>query len=317
MCNHREVARPSPQTNRVVALVEILSARPNESLTLAEVTRRLGVNKSTCYSMLQALTEVGWLLRDPFHKTYRLGPALVAVGRAASSGFPALDFVRPAMIELSRGVGSHCVALAVAAEHVTVVDQVRDVRAVGAPIGHGYIPLRPPFGAAVAAWSPPEVAQRWLSLAPPGTADRYAAALEVVRRRGFVVELAEPSWTPPTHGTSLPEVVEQLARLLPPDVLPLEINGRPVLRRRRDQRRRRDPCGSGRPRRVVDGVPRPAHRGRGRGGGPPPPIGHRAWSPRRWPGAARERGQYGATRSGGHVYDRSPRGENQPQGVVT
>ena len=223
MCNHMKVARPSPQTNRVVALVEILSARPNESLTLAELTRRLGVNKSTCYSMLQALTEVGWLLRDPFHKTYRLGPALVAVGRAASSGFPALDFVRPAMIELSRGVGSHCVALSVAPEHVTVVDQVRDVRAVGAPIGHGYIPLRPPFGAAVAAWSLPAVAQRWLSLAPPGTADRYAAALDVVRQRGFVVELAEPSWTPPTYGTSLPEVVEQLARLLPPEVLPLEL----------------------------------------------------------------------------------------------
>jgi DNA-binding IclR family transcriptional regulator len=58
MCNHRRVARPSPQTNRVVALVEILAARPNEALTLADVTRRLGVNKSTCYSMLQALTEV-------------------------------------------------------------------------------------------------------------------------------------------------------------------------------------------------------------------------------------------------------------------
>jgi DNA-binding IclR family transcriptional regulator len=208
----------------VVALVEILAARPNEALTLADVTRRLGVNKSTCYSMLQALTEVGWLLRDPFGKTYRLGPALVAVGRAASSGFPALDFVRPAMIELSRGLGSHCVALAVAPDHVTVVDQVRDVRAVGAPIGHGYIPLRPPFGAAVAAWSPPAVAERWLSLAPPGTSDRYAAALEVVRRRGFVVELAEPSWTPPTNPTSLPEVVEQLARLLSPDVLPTALS---------------------------------------------------------------------------------------------
>jgi DNA-binding IclR family transcriptional regulator len=208
----------------VVALVEILAARPNETLTLAEITRRLGVNKSTCYSMLRALTEVGWLLRDPFHKTYRLGPALVSIGRSASSGFPALDFVRPAMIELSRAVGSHCVALSVAPEHVTVVDQVRDVRAVGAPIGHGYIPLRPPFGAAVAAWSGPEATQRWLSLAPSGTAERYAAALEVVRRRGFVVELAEPAWTPPVHGTSLPEVVEELARLLPPDVLPLELD---------------------------------------------------------------------------------------------
>jgi hypothetical protein len=37
------------------------------------------------------------------------------------------------------------------------------------------------------------------------------------------VELAEPSWTPPTRGASLPEVVEELARLLPPDVLPLEL----------------------------------------------------------------------------------------------
>jgi DNA-binding IclR family transcriptional regulator len=223
MCNHDEVARPSPQTNRAVALVEILAARPNEALSLAEVTRRLGVNKSTCYSMLQALAEVGWLLRDPFSKTYRLGPALVAIGRAAATGFPALDFVRPAMVELSRSLGSHCVALAVAPDHVTVVDQVRDLRAVGAPIGHGYIPLRPPFGAAVAAWSQPDVARRWLGLAPAGTAARYTAALDVVRRRGYVVELAEPSWTPPTQGVSLPEVVEQLARLLPPEVLPVEL----------------------------------------------------------------------------------------------
>jgi DNA-binding IclR family transcriptional regulator len=37
------------------------------------------------------------------------------------------------------------------------------------------------------------------------------------------VELAEPSWSPPTNPTSLPEVVEQLARLLSPDVLPLEL----------------------------------------------------------------------------------------------
>jgi DNA-binding IclR family transcriptional regulator len=128
------------------------------------------------------------------------------------------------MIELSLSVGSHCVALAVAPDHVTVVDQVRDVRAVGAPIGHGDIPLRPPFGAAVAAWSSDEAAQRWLKLAPAGTQERYASALEAVRRRGYVVELAEPTWTPPTDGASLSEVVERLALLLPPDVLPLELD---------------------------------------------------------------------------------------------
>jgi DNA-binding IclR family transcriptional regulator len=222
MCNHGSMPRPSPQTDRVVALIDLFADRP-EALTLAEITRRLGVNKSTCYSMLSALTTAGWLLRDPYQKTYRLGPALIAVGRASASGFPALEFVRPAMIDLSRSVGSHCVALSVSSDHVTVVDQVRDVRAVGAPIGHGHIPLRPPFGAAVAAWSGPDVAGRWLDLAPSGTRHRYATALAEVRRRGYVVELAQASWDPPMRVTSLPEAVERLALVLTPDVLPVEL----------------------------------------------------------------------------------------------
>ena len=217
------MTRPSPGSERVVALVDILTARPDEALTLAEITRRLGVNKSTCHSMLRALTEAGWLLRDPYQKTYRLGPTLVSVGRAAASGFPALEFVRPAMIELSRYARSHCVALAVAPEHVTVVDQVRDVRAQGAPIGHGFIPLHPPFGAAVAAWSGPEGERRWLDLAPPASAERYAKALDAIRSRGYVIELAEPPLAAPSDGAPLPQVVQRLARALTPDVLPLEV----------------------------------------------------------------------------------------------
>ena len=224
MCNYEVMVRPSPQTTRLVALMEILAARPDAALTLAEITRRLGVNKSSAYSMLSALTEAGWLLRDPFRKTYRLGPALVAVGRAASSGFPALEFIRPAMTELGRNVGSHCVAFSVASDHVMMVDQVRDLRAPGAPIGHGFIPLRPPFGAAVAAWACPATARRWLELAPPGTTERYAAALDEIRRRGYVVELAEAPFLEPAEGASLPEVVERLARVLTPEVLPLELD---------------------------------------------------------------------------------------------
>jgi DNA-binding IclR family transcriptional regulator len=217
------VVRPSPGSDRVVALIDILSARPGEALTLAEITRRIGVNKSTCYSILRALTDAGWLLRDPFQKTYRLGPALVAVGRAAATGFPALEFIRPAMVELSRTFASHCVAFTVAPDHVSVVDQVRDVRAVGAPIRHGSIPMHPPFGAAVAAWSGPSAEERWLDLAPPATVERYAEALEVARARGYVVELAYPPLAPPSDGSSLPEVVERLTRTLTPDVLPLSL----------------------------------------------------------------------------------------------
>ena len=78
LCEH--MPRASPQTDRVVAVVELLTAHPGADFTLAELARRLGVSKPTCYPMLAALTRSGWLLRHPTRKTYRLGPALVPAG---------------------------------------------------------------------------------------------------------------------------------------------------------------------------------------------------------------------------------------------
>jgi DNA-binding IclR family transcriptional regulator len=201
LCNHvglaRAVPRPSPQTDRVVAVIELLASRPTQPLSLAAVTRQLGVNKSTCYSMLTALTQSGWLLRDPFRKTYRLGPALAAVSRVASAGFPALDFARSAIETLSRETGANCAALSVADDHVTVVDQVRDLRAIGPGLAiSAPIPLRPPLGTVVVAWSAPEAVERWLARAPEAAHDGLRRALAVARDRGYTVELAA---RPPTR----------------------------------------------------------------------------------------------------------------------
>jgi DNA-binding IclR family transcriptional regulator len=185
------VPRPSPQTDRVVAVVELLASRPNQPLSLAAVTRHLGINKSTCYSMLTALTQAGWLLRDPFRKTYRLGPALAAVSRVAAEGFPALDFARSAIETLSRETGANCAALSVADDHVTVVDQVRDLRAIGPGLAiSAPIPLRPPLGTVVVAWWPAEAVDRWLAQAPEPAHGRLRRALAVTRDRGYTVELA-------------------------------------------------------------------------------------------------------------------------------
>ena len=193
------MARPSPQTDRVVALVELLSLRPAEGVTLAEATRRLGINKSTCHSMLTALTSAGWLLRDPFRKTYRLGPGLVAVGRAAGEGFPALEFARSALEELSAELGLNCAALAVADDHATVLDQARDLRAAGPGLHAGTVlPVRPPFGAVAVAWGDPS---SWLAAAPEERRPRYAAALDAIRSRGYGVEVT-------------PAPIEQLRRLV-------------------------------------------------------------------------------------------------------
>lgn len=231
------VPRPSPQTDRVIALVELLAARPDDAFTLADLTRRLRVNKSTCHSMLTALTEAGWLLRDPYRKTYRLGPGLAAVGRAAASGLPALDIAHAAMVDVGLEAAAHCAALGVAGEHLTVLDEVRDLHAVGTGLRVGTsLPVRPPFGTALIAWSDAATAEAWLAHVPEETRARYRAALVATRERGYAVEL---STTPEARlrdmvtklregdaTVSLPDLLDDLARDLVSrdDVLPVDLD---------------------------------------------------------------------------------------------
>jgi DNA-binding IclR family transcriptional regulator len=134
------------------------------------------------------------VLRDPARKAYRLGPALVALGRTAAESFPALDFARPAMDELSLEFGASCAALGVGEGKITVLDQVGDPR--GAPTGFRVgvsFPLRPPLGAAVLAWADDDVRDSWLALVPADTRDYYRDALVATHDRGFAVEI----WSTP------------------------------------------------------------------------------------------------------------------------
>jgi DNA-binding IclR family transcriptional regulator len=169
----------------------LLAERPDAALSLAELTRRLGVNKSTGHAILTSLAAAGWVLRDPTRKTYRLGPAMVALGRQAAASFPALDFAQPALVELSRQFGATCAALGVGDDAVTVLDQVADPRAAAHAFRVGAtFPLRPPLGAAVVAWASDAVRDDWLGHVPPDTRPHYAVALTATHDRGFAVEIA-------------------------------------------------------------------------------------------------------------------------------
>src|SRR5690606_18996047 len=82
--------RRSPPTERVVAVIDLLAAHPDRRFTLTEIITQLAITKATCFSLLRTRTRAGYLVRHP-DKTYGLGPALVAVGRAAQKSFSPLD----------------------------------------------------------------------------------------------------------------------------------------------------------------------------------------------------------------------------------
>jgi DNA-binding IclR family transcriptional regulator len=124
------MARPSPQTDRIVAVINFLAVDSAGGATLSEIARRLRVSKATCYPMLAALTDTGFLSRHPTRKTFHLGPALIAAGRAAAERNPLLAEAREAMIQLGDDLELTAWLLSAGDLHLRVVDQAWHSRRV-------------------------------------------------------------------------------------------------------------------------------------------------------------------------------------------
>ncbi|MCF8602118.1 helix-turn-helix domain-containing protein [Gordonia sp. HY442] len=187
-------ARRSPQTERLTDVVDYLGGVPARA-TLTDVASALGVDKSTLHPMLAELTARGWVVRDPRTKAYRLGPALVRIGRVAQRRSPEFELIAEAVADLSAATGQPCCGVVTSGESM-VVAELHGPRVVsaGSDMRPGdHIALQAPLGATLVAWEPPNVVNRWLI----GTVDRsvvgrHRQALAAVRGRRFGVAQYPP-----------------------------------------------------------------------------------------------------------------------------
>ena len=75
--------RPAPAADRAAGIVSFLTAHPSRGFTISELVEHLGMNLASAHATLAVLSDHGFVIRDPVHRTYTLGPALVATGFAA------------------------------------------------------------------------------------------------------------------------------------------------------------------------------------------------------------------------------------------
>lgn len=76
--------------------------RPGEeSLTLAAFATRVKLHKTTIYRLLNSLTRMGYVLKQP-SGAYSLGPRVLYLGRVYELGFQMSDWVVPRLRELSQ-----------------------------------------------------------------------------------------------------------------------------------------------------------------------------------------------------------------------
>jgi DNA-binding IclR family transcriptional regulator len=187
--------RPSPQTERVIAVINLLSTETT-GCSMTEIARRIDASPSSCVHMLAALTAAGFVVRDPHDRRYHLGPALVAPGRVAARRHPSLATAREEMDWLSRTFGQPCFAFTRTRDHARLVHYTWDFRHPAPSIRVGEtVPLTPPLGSVFVAWADEASVDEWLALDATMDSERaehHRRQLAAIRAMGYVVEVQPP-----------------------------------------------------------------------------------------------------------------------------
>lgn len=91
-----------PALDRALAILEVL-ARSRNGLTLSQLTRSLGLPKSSVYCLLRTFEDSGYLHRD--NGKYRISLRICDLARHALNGVPLREYARPFLKDLSDRTG--------------------------------------------------------------------------------------------------------------------------------------------------------------------------------------------------------------------
>jgi DNA-binding IclR family transcriptional regulator len=187
------MARAAPAATRAASILAFLTANPSRGFRISELAEHLGMNLASAHATLAVLCDAGFLLRDPVHRTYVLGPALAVTGFATLEEHPAIAAAIEQAELLADELAAEIGVTAIAGRDVIFVARRGAPAARAASIGYpgDRSPLLAPIGAIFMAWAEDDAIAEWLDRAALGTdlADAYREILAEIRERGFSVPM--------------------------------------------------------------------------------------------------------------------------------
>ena len=126
----------APSVKKAFAILRAISSSKN-GLGVSEIARILNIAKSTVHGLTQALEEVGAVIRDQHTKRYKLGFALLEVGRQAYNQIDLKTLTRPVMEELMEKTRASVFVGSLNLNRVIVLDivEARQDLKITAPVG--------------------------------------------------------------------------------------------------------------------------------------------------------------------------------------
>ena len=126
----------APTVRKAFQILRLIS-QSDRGLRISELSKDLGISKSTVHGITSALEELGAIKRDPLTKKYTLGFTLFELGRLAYSLTDLKDLAGPVMERLMDRTQTSVFLGVLNWEHVTILDVVesRQDLKITAPIG--------------------------------------------------------------------------------------------------------------------------------------------------------------------------------------
>lgn len=190
------MARPALSTSRSLEIMDFLARFPERTFTLSEIVEGVGINLASCHAILNALGAQGYVTRAGRRKSYRLGPALVAMGHSAMRAQPLIARADAVAQMLSSELDLPMLLSTRIGEEILGVLAIDtpDGRSAGLEVGER-MPLVPPIGASFVAWGDEAEAEAWLNRGEGAPDDDrralWQAGLIRLRERGYQIELRQ------------------------------------------------------------------------------------------------------------------------------
>lgn len=205
------MTRPALSASRSIEIIELLATFPERAFSLSEIVKATKINIASCFAILNALTEKGYLVRAPKQKTYQLGPSLISAGHAAQKGHALVEHASRAARNLIEDLGFPVMLSTVVGQELLCVISLEDARGQNAGMQVGErLPLMAPIGTPFLAWADNDAVESWIanrsSPLNPRLLDALHRDLELTRERGYHVALR------PQENRTIGSLMSEMAR---------------------------------------------------------------------------------------------------------
>jgi len=189
-------SRVAPTAARALRVVELLATDPTRAWKLAEIQRELGYSHGNLHAIVATLVAMGYLRRDDDSRSYLLGPALLGIGAAARSAYPSVDLAAPHLERLADALDTEAhAAMRVGQTVLVVARHGRELPAGGGVQVGARLPLTPPVGSTLMAWSTGPEIEAYLATAVGALSAEAIAdhrdSLRATRERGYSVHASQ------------------------------------------------------------------------------------------------------------------------------